>query len=182
MIICYFCYLLVTSATLYLLFYRQRPNRKFAYITFYAMTCVTMMFFITYIYESVTLVSGMKTNLIEHIEENKAANPTLIAVIKMSHCCTIDENSHTKENFQSFQMKYPNTCGTIAFDQAASCLQFIKNQRNLTIFYSCIMIILRILILILLWKYIKEEYSNSNNETTNHSGTNNERSATNSIA
>jgi len=82
--ICYACYLPVTTAILYLLFARKRPTRKFAYGTIYAMTFVTVLFFLSYIYESVTLVSQMTNELIGHIEQNKDINPSMIVMIKIS--------------------------------------------------------------------------------------------------
>ncbi|CAF4239333.1 unnamed protein product, partial [Rotaria sordida] len=78
-------------------------------------------------------------------------------------CCSINNEKHTKENFEIFQIKYPDTCGTIEFNDAKSCLPFIRNQRNLMIFLDFITIIFRILTLILLWKYIKDEYNDNNN-------------------
>jgi len=82
--ICYLCYLIVTGAVLYLLFARKRPNSRFAYGTFYALCFVTVLFFLSYIYESVTIVSDMTNELIGHIEENKELNPPIIVMIKLS--------------------------------------------------------------------------------------------------
>jgi predicted ferric reductase len=82
--ICYICYLIVNAAILYLLFARTRPNSRFAYGTFYAMCFVTVLFFLSYIYESATLVSKMKTELIDHIEHNKEVTPPIRVMIKLS--------------------------------------------------------------------------------------------------
>jgi bacteriorhodopsin len=82
--ICYICYLIVTGTVLYLLFARKRPNSQFAYGTFYAMCFVTVLFFLSYIYESATIVSGMTNELIGHIEQNKELNPSIVVMIKLS--------------------------------------------------------------------------------------------------
>ncbi len=82
--ICYICYLLVNGAVLYLLFVPKRPISRFAYGTFYAMCFVTVLFFLSYIYESATLVSHMRNELIGHIEENKELNPPILVIIKLS--------------------------------------------------------------------------------------------------
>ncbi len=82
--ICYLCYLIVTGAILYLLFTRKQPSRRFAYGIFYAMCFVTILFFISYIYESVTIVSDITNELIDHIEKNKELNPSIIVMIKLS--------------------------------------------------------------------------------------------------
>jgi predicted PurR-regulated permease PerM len=82
--ICYASYFLVTAAILYLLFARKRPTRRFAYGTFYAMCFVTVLFFLSYIYESATMVSDMTNELIDHIEHDKEINPFMIPMITIS--------------------------------------------------------------------------------------------------
>ncbi|CAF1193054.1 unnamed protein product [Rotaria sordida] len=161
--ICYACYLLSTGTILYLLFTRKRPNRRFAYGTFFGMIFVTILFVLSDIYESITIVSQITKELIDHIEQNKDISPSIKAIIEVSKCCSINNEKHTKENFEIFQIKYPDTCGTIEFNDAKSCLPFIRDQRNLMIFLDFITIIFRILTLILLWKYIKDEYNDNNN-------------------
>ncbi len=97
-------------------------------------------------------------------------------------CCSINDEKHTSENFESFQIKYPNTCGKIEFSEAKSCLPFIRNQRNFTIFLCCIMIIFRLLTLLLLWKYIKDEYNGIHDEPIIFSSDDGERSTATFIA
>jgi len=92
----------------------------------------------------------------------------------LSRCCSISDERHTEKNFENFQRKYPDTCGIIEFDDAESCLPFIRSQRNFTIFLCCLMIIPRLLVLFLLWKYIQDEY----NEPINFSNNDGERSTT----
>ena len=82
--ICYACYLVVTVGILYLLFARKRPSRRFGYGAFYAMCFVTVLFFLSYIYESVTIYSDMKNELINHIEHNKEINPFITGMITIS--------------------------------------------------------------------------------------------------
>ncbi|CAF3918081.1 unnamed protein product, partial [Rotaria sp. Silwood1] len=125
---------------------------------------VTILFFLSDIYESLTIVSQIIKELIGHIEQNKDISPSIKAIIEVSKCCSINDEKHTKENFQNFQTKYPDTCGNILFDDAKSCLPFIRNQRSLMIFVDCITIIFRVLTLFLLWKYIKDEYNDHNND------------------
>ena len=185
--ICYAFYLLVTGAILYLLFARKRPNRRFAYGTFCAMSFVTLLFFLIDVYESVTVVSEMINELVGHIEQNKEINPSIIVMVKISklvfiylrlyllnyklyRCCSINDEKHTSENFRSFQLKYPDTCGNIQFSDAKSCVPFIRNQRNFMIFLDCIRIICGLVLLILLWKYVKDEYKDLSNEPMNFSG------------
>jgi hypothetical protein len=48
------------------------------------MCFVTVLFFLSYIYESATLVSHMRNELIGHIEENKELNPPILVIIKLS--------------------------------------------------------------------------------------------------
>jgi hypothetical protein len=87
--ICYICYLIVTAGILYLLFARKRPSNRFAYGTFYAMCFVTVLFFLSYIYESATIVSRMTRDLIDHIEEDKDLNPPIHVLIKLSKLVSI---------------------------------------------------------------------------------------------
>ncbi len=82
--ICYICYLIVNTAILYLLFARKQSSSRFAYGTFYAMCFVIVLFFVSYIYESATIVSRMTRDLIEHIEEYKDLNPSIHVLIKLS--------------------------------------------------------------------------------------------------
>ena len=82
--ICYITYLAVAGAILYLLFARKRPSSRFAYGTFYAMCFVTVLFFLSYIYEFATLVTKMTNELIGHIEENKDINGPMRVLIKLS--------------------------------------------------------------------------------------------------
>jgi hypothetical protein len=96
-------------------------------------------------------------------------------------CCSINDDRHTAENFATFQIKYPDICGKIEFPDAKSCLPFIRNQRNFTIFLCCTMIIFRLLTLILLWKYVKDEYDVYNDELMNNSGMDGESSTGNYI-
>ncbi|CAF2469475.1 unnamed protein product [Rotaria sp. Silwood2] len=181
--ICYACYLISTGAIIYLLFARKRPNSRFAYGAFFSMIFVTVLFFLSDIYESVTIVSQITKELIGHIEQNKDISPSVKAIIEVSKCCSINDEKHTKENFESFQIKYPDTCGEIEFDDAKPCLPFIRNQRSLMIFIDCITIIVRVLALLLLWKYIKDEYnSNNNDEPMNSSRIDGEYSTGNVVA
>jgi hypothetical protein len=48
------------------------------------MCFVTVLFFLSYIYESATLVSHMRNELIGHIEQNKELNPPILVIIKLS--------------------------------------------------------------------------------------------------
>jgi hypothetical protein len=101
---------------------------------------------------------------------------------KFSRCCSIDDEKHTNEHFEIFQANYPDTCGKIQFNDAKSCLPFIRNQRNFTIFLCCLMMILRLLALFLLWKYIQDEYNINQDEPINFSNDDDERSTTTSMA
>jgi hypothetical protein len=96
--------------------------------------------------------------------------------LNFCRCCSIDNKRHTLENFQSFKAKYPETCGEINFIDAKPCIPFIRNQRNFTIFLCCIMMILRLITLILLWIYIRDEYSGYIEEPMDISDMNGERS------
>ena len=117
--ICYICYFVVTGAILYLLFARKRPSSRFAYGAFYGMCFVTVLFFLSYIYESVTTVSRMNKQLIDHIENNNDINQPMAVLIRISklvrkivfsslfksdcfRCCSINDERHTKENFERF--------------------------------------------------------------------------------
>lgn len=82
--ISYICYFIVTGAILYLLFARKRPSSQFAYGTFYAMCFVTLLFFLSYIYQSVTILSDMTYQLIDHIEQNQDLNPSIATLIKLT--------------------------------------------------------------------------------------------------
>ncbi|CAF3576519.1 unnamed protein product [Rotaria socialis] len=160
-------YLIACGAILYLLFARKQPNKLFSYGIFYAMSFVIVLFLFSDIYELITIVSKMKNELISHIEENKELNPSIKAIIEISKCCSIDDQRHTEQNFQSFQTKYSDTCSEVEFDDAKSCLPFIRNQRNLMIFLDSITTLLRLLVLVLLWKYIKHEHDNNKDEPIN---------------
>ena len=88
--ICYICYLPVNGAILYLLFTRKRPGRRFAYGTFYALCFVTVLFFLGYIHQSVTLVSQMTNDLINHIKGNTDINAAGSVLIKLSKLVSIN--------------------------------------------------------------------------------------------
>jgi hypothetical protein len=83
-IICYSCYVPVTFAVLYLLFARQRPTIRFAYGIFYAMSFVTLLFLLSYIYESMTVVSEMTNELTEHIEQDKVPEGYITVMVTYS--------------------------------------------------------------------------------------------------
>ncbi|CAF0764723.1 unnamed protein product [Adineta steineri] len=124
----------------------------------------------------------MTEELVNHIEQNQTITEPLIVLIKISKCCSIDDEGQTTKNLESFQKKYPSTCGIITLSNAKSCVPFIRSQRNFTIFLSCIAMIFRLLALLLLWKYIKDEYHDNNNETMDYSTTDGKRSTANFIA
>jgi len=79
-------------------------------------------------------------------------------------CCLIDDRENTEEDFKNFQNTYVETCGSVDYKSARSCQPFIRSQRNFIILLCCFMIILRLMTLYLLWKYITDEYKNSNDE------------------
>jgi len=83
-IICYICYFIATTAVLYLLFARQRPSRYFAYGTFYGMCFVTVLFFVTYIHNSATVVSKMTNQLIDQIEHHKETSGPIVVMVRLS--------------------------------------------------------------------------------------------------
>ena len=83
-----------------------------------------------------------------------------------------------KKILNVFQNNYPDTCGIIEFDQAKSCLPYIRNQRNFTIFLCCIMIIFRLITLFLMWKYINDEYNGTDDELVRASTNTGTRSST----
>ena len=99
-----------------------------------------------------------------------------------SRCCSIDDERHTEENFESFQAKYPNSCGTIEFDDAKACLPYIRGQRNFMMFFSCFIMIFRLLVLFFLWRYIKDEYKGENDEEIDILSNDGERSTTTTLA
>ncbi|CAF1415356.1 unnamed protein product [Adineta ricciae] len=123
----------------------------------------------------------MKRELIEHIERNQAAHPALETLIQYTKCCEIDGNARSNEIFESFQRKYPKHCNETTPDQAKPCLVYIKHQRNIITFFNLTLITCRVLVLFLLWKYVKEEYSNTNNELMASPTTNAEQSVTNTV-
>ena len=81
---CYICYFLVTAAVLYLLFARKQPGRRVAYMIFYAMSFVTVLFFLSYIYTSVTTVSDMTNEVIDYIDHKKPMKRPTIELIRAS--------------------------------------------------------------------------------------------------
>lgn len=83
-IICYNCYFIVTAAVLYLLFARKRPSHRFAYATFYGMCFLTVLFFVSYIYDSATVVSKMTSQLIDQIENHNEITGPIVVLVRLS--------------------------------------------------------------------------------------------------
>ena len=102
-------------------------------------------------------------------------------MIVLYRCCEIDGNARSNEIFESFQRKYPKHCNETTADQAKPCLTHIKHQRNIIIFFNLILITCHVFILFLLWKYVKEEYSNTNNELMASPTTNAEQSVAHTV-
>lgn len=82
--VCYITYLAAGGSVLYLLYARKRPASRWAYGTFFAMCFVTVLFFLSYIYEIVTIVPKMTKDLIEHIEGNTGVNTPIHVLIRLS--------------------------------------------------------------------------------------------------
>lgn len=77
-----------------------------------------------------------------------------------------------------FQKEYPDTCGAVQFNEAISCIKFVQSERKVILFARLMAMLLRIVALLLLWKYLKDEYA----DDLNLAGANGERSTTTTVA
>lgn len=81
-IICYICYLIATGAVLFLLFARKRPSHRFAYGTFYGMCFMSVLFFVSYIYDSATVVSKITNELVDVIENESDPTRAIESIVR----------------------------------------------------------------------------------------------------
>lgn len=80
----YAFYLIVNGLILYILFARKRPKKQIAYGAFCAMICIIVLFIFIDIYESITIVSKITKEMINHIEDDKEINPSVKVIIEFS--------------------------------------------------------------------------------------------------
>lgn len=80
----YITYFAAGGCVLYLVYARKRLASRWTYGIFLAMCFVTVLFFLSYIYEIATIVSKMTKDLIEHIEGHGEVNAPIHVLIKLS--------------------------------------------------------------------------------------------------
>lgn len=79
--ICYVLYLPGLIAVLYLVFARRRVSSRFAHSIFYALCFMTVLLFLSYVFDIATTVSKMTRELIQHIEVDGKVKPSLSTMI-----------------------------------------------------------------------------------------------------